>query len=84
MLSGKVFGQRSSSSARGLLSVPDRHPIPIPIHLEHHHHQMSLAHQYAERAFQSRLSQGVWAQKVGHSKMLGIFDITCQLMMLSC
>jgi hypothetical protein len=34
MLSGKVFGQRSSnSSARGLLSVPDRHAIPIPIHL---------------------------------------------------
>lgn len=68
MLSGKVFGQRSSSNARGLLSVPNTQPQCT----REHQHQMSLAHQYAERAFQSRLSQTVWARKPGHSKMLGI------------
>jgi len=77
MLSGKVFGQVCSKQARGGF-CPCQTPNPSPLSLhyileEHHQHQMSLAHQYAERAFQSRLSQGVWARKAGHSKMLGIF-----------
>ena len=56
---------------------------PTPMHALEHQYQMSLAHQYAERAFQSRLSQTVWARKPGHSKMLGryilILDITLSM-----
>jgi hypothetical protein len=35
---------------------------------------MSLAHHYAERALQFRVSQNTWASERNYSKMLGKFD----------
>lgn len=36
---------------------------------------MSLAHHYADRALQFRVSQNVWAQKPSYSTMLGMFTL---------
>jgi hypothetical protein len=34
---------------------------------------MSLAHHYAERALQFRVSQNTWTRKADYNKMLGMF-----------